>query len=355
MVTTIYTPILRWREAEKKAIKDLSINIKDSLLPLFSFQYSTKNLKNNDLKTACSQMALSIPQEICLSWGDGRPFLADFDSIVPQSNKYSLFCDFMTNAAKLHLLPIPVVDPCDDPAYIKKAITLSPNSKLCLRLRGKDLSDANAIAGFCAKYHFQNKNNLTIVYDLLDNTTEKFFEDVLSSIDATPNINEYENVILAASSFPVDMSKITSENYIIPRTEWLNWKKHNHEPHVRYPSFADHTIRHPIYKPALEFHQATTTIKYTTNQTWLCLKGEINNYEKYLASANALIKMPEFCGESFSAGDHFIANKGNFLLQYIKDPSLKNTGNNTQWIYAGINHHITFVTNQLSNLGAKSE
>ena len=351
MVNMSYTPILRWREAEKRALFDLSEYERDFLLPMLSFQYSAKDIREGDFRAACSRMATSLPQEICTFWGDGRPFLADFDTIAPLGYKRSLFRDFMVNATKLYLEPIPVVDPCDEPEYIESAISLSISGELCLRFRGKDLFNTSTLLDFCAKYNLSNLEKLTILFDLLDKTDEEVFKNVLSTIDSIPNVDRYKNIIVAASAFPVDMSKITSENDHIVREEWTNWKKYIHATHLRYPSFADYTIRHPIYKPALDFHQPTTTIKYTIDTEWLCLKGEVGNYKKYLASANALMKAPEFCGSNFSAGDRFIADKGRLFPNYIKKISNKGTGNNTQWIYAGINHHIVFVINQLSNLG----
>ena len=355
MVKTIYTPILRWRQAEIQALRDL--NNKNNILPMMIFQYPTKILSSNDEKVflqACGSMAETIPQEICSSWGDGREFFADFDVIEPQKNKEKFANDFIKNATKLNLMPIPVVDPYDSIDFIKQIIALSQkhlDGKICLRLRGKDLTNpAQVVKNFCSQYKIPELK-LSIIADLLDDTSEKSYADTLQALMKIETITLYDNLIIAASAFPIDMSKITDEKNTIAREEWNNWQKYcSAEKFLRYPTFADYTIRHPIYNPSAEFHLPSATIKYTLSKEWLFLRGKKGKNEHYLSNASTFVKTPLFYGKDFSAGDEYIAKKGEFFETYRKNPTLKGTGNAREWIYAGINHHITVVADQLANL-----
>ena len=86
-----YTPILKWKKAEESALKELQNNQKDAVLPLLEFIRPNKSIKRNGAKvTICvdddelvNELSSKIPQDILLSWGDGRSFLADFSLIAP--------------------------------------------------------------------------------------------------------------------------------------------------------------------------------------------------------------------------------------------------------------------------------
>lgn len=307
---------------------------------------------------ACNIMSKDIPQEICLSWGDGRDFFADFDIIEPLDNKQRFFSSFMNNSLELNLKPIPVLDPYDHANFKKQATSFSHehlNGKVCFRIRQKDMGNIEQLVdAFCTDYHI-TANNLSIIVDLLDDTSKTDYLKAVESLNQLKNINTYNHIIVAASAFPVDMSKINEENDTIERTEWLNWiNNYSTKKYLRYPTFADYTIRHPIYNPMAEHYAPSATIKYTLPEKWLFLKGGKGKNEHYLANANTLIKTTSFYGASFSAGDNFIAKKGEHFIAYRNNPKIKGTGNAKQWIYAGINHHITLVADQLANFPDKA-
>ncbi len=113
---------------------------------------------------------------------------------------------------------------------------------------------------------------------------------------------------------------------------------------TRRPTFGDYTIQHPIYKEPLENCNPSASIRYTYSEHWvimrgqgLCQKGSPGNAQ-YLAEAQLLCDMDEFCGKDFSGGD-----------QYIEETSQqpKSPGTPYTWLRAGINHHITYTTRQV--------
>jgi hypothetical protein len=68
-------------------------------------------------------------------------------------------------------------------------------------------------------------------------------------------------------------------------------------------------------------------------------------FKQYPDWAILLCDLPEYCGETYSSGD-----------EYIKEMSLQSTktGDASEWLQAGINHHMTFVVRQLASLRGSS-
>ena len=368
-----YTPILKWKKAEEGAIKDLSNSQKDSILPMFEFIRPTqvsKTAKNLGITNAEDELVRrlsgTIPKDILLSWGDGRLFFADFTLIEPIKTRMKFSNNFIQNSCKLYLEPIPVVNlSADASEYIKNIVTLSIKylkSNICIRFNKADLIDAGLInkklSEFCNDYKLA-PDSISVFIDLKEDINIGCFEKAMFALKDIETPKNYMNIIIASGAFPEDMSKITTEDDRRDRIDWYNWSHNKSKWYnlLRYPAFADYTVRHPIYNEKAEHYRATATIKYTLDTEWRFFKGQVGKYEMCLAYASALREDRDFLGRDYSAGDKYIDDKGLYYYEYVrevnKNPTKKveGTGNATQWIRAGINHHIAVVVDQVANLG----
>ena len=169
------------------------------------------------------------------------------------------------------------------------------------------------------------------------------------------DIGKWRNFIFASGAFPVDLSQCKLDDpTTLPRHDWLNWLKQTSKKVNRKPTYADYTIRTPLFDESLQFHHATTSIKYTIADGWYVMKGIKHGYSLFLANAKLLVESSgHFYGEGFSSGDKNILQKAKHYDAYIKDPSIKGTGRNEDWIAYGINHHLALVVSQISSLGKK--
>jgi hypothetical protein len=77
------------------------------------------------------------------------------------------------------------------------------------------------------------------------------------------------------------------------------------------------------------------------------MRGQKGKSAQYLAAAQLLSQDTKFAsvfrGAAFSYGDAYIAEKG-------KDIQSKKTGNATNWLTVGINHHLANTVDQIANL-----
>lgn len=370
MVTKGYTPILKWKAAERNALCELTDIQKNKITPMLEFIRPillSSTAKKKGISSPEDELLLlhstSIPHNILTSWGDGRPFLSDLTLIAPDNLKIKFAKKFYENTSKLHLEAIPVFNLSDSQDYIETILNLSKLyafSKIGIRINSAQIFDINHIDN--ALNEINNRGfpyqDITLILDLKDDTSPTNFHNSVVKLEQIKSLQELEEVIIASGAFPKDMSKYSKddENNYQSRDDWLNWKGLKQQNLKRLPSFADYTIRHPIYDEEAMKHRSTATIKYTLSDRWHILKGEVGNFSNCLAYAHVLKDLNEFYGKNFSAGDRYIEEKGNYFTIYmqeqIKNPQKKisGTGNAQLWIQAGINHHIATVVDQLSNL-----
>jgi len=369
---SIYTPILKWKAAEMGALHDLRLSQKDNVLPLFELvppQLSKKDEKNGiTIREKLMQKSiLSIPQDILFNWGDGRIFFADFTLIPLQKDLRITFAEELCkNAALLHLEFIPVINlTADNNEFGESMVGISKKyslSQICIRVNNielRDINEVNSIIDYFINNSGFNYSNINLLIDLKENVNTNDYRHAYNSIKQINSIASFNRLILAGGAFPIDMSQFKQDEYNQQnRDDWLGWLSHASDGIERVPIYADYTIRHPVYNENVLSYKSTATIKYTLPDKWNFYKGGVGQYEHYLANASLLCKHSDFkqFGAQFSAGDKFIDEKGQYFAGYIKqknkNPEGKHggTGNTTQWLRAGINHHIAVVVDQLAKL-----
>ncbi len=163
-----------------------------------------------------------------------------------------------------------------------------------------------------------------------------------------PHLSAWNTVTITAGSFPPDLSHLQVGEHPVPRVEWQLWKGIAGSRHTsRIPLFGDYTILHPFVRPNFPGMNISASIRYTTDDYWVIMRGEgLRNeggagFDQYPANAELLMQRQEYCGAEFSYGDRYI---------FERPLKRKNPGNPTTWIAAGVNHHLTFVVRQIRML-----
>lgn len=358
-----YVPILKWKRAEQNALQALSDEDKKLMTPLIQFVMpKPKSVANPDesLISRFREKMAELPKQILKAWGQGAIFI-DFSLLHTPALKVESVKAITASGHGIGLRLIPVLNLSDN-AELKKAICATArkySSGICLRLVRYDLSSNTDTVRLDKEIEtFLRESGLTEEnVDLLVDTKEigqngEYGKYVRAS-QKVPNLMNWRTFIFASGAFPADMSAydIQDEN-LIPRRDWKYWRDQLNEKNViRKPTFADYTIQYPIYQESSQFFPPTTTIKYALEDAWYIMKGRKQIFEMYLANANQLVKeRGRFCGEKFSYGDRYIAEKAKHFPVYMKDKTVKGTGSTETWLTAGINHHLVLTARQIANL-----
>ena len=373
-----YVPILKWKSAEQRALKDLKEEDKKQITPLIELvmpkvssiykdrekkiKKTPEEMTNEMLQKFKEKRVKVIPKEILEFWGTA-PILIDFSLLHDGEHTTQLKVDGMNaiipDGIALGLSLTPVVGLNDDTEIRSAVCALAKKCGhgFCLRISASDLMDVaklnEKITTFLGACGVDEKDiDLLIDVKAISEKAGVYLQYV-SFTQQIKNLNKWRNFIFSSGAFPEDLSECKfGDPSFLSRFDWINWVeyfKNKSTELTRIPTFSDYTIRNPIFKESLQFYHSTTSIKYTLEDTWMVMKGKVREYELYLASANLLANSEHFSGEDFSAGDKFIAEKAKHYPAYMKNKKLKGTGGSEDWIYMGINHHLTLVAHRVAN------
>jgi len=190
--------------------------------------------------------------------------------------------------------------------------------------------------------------DLRSIGDVPGISTSQWRRLVRGALAGVERLPDFSTVTLLASSFPKDLSGVGADTYVeLPRLEWALWKSLVESPSDQTtPRFGDYPISHPqLMEIDPRLMRMSANIRYTTPESWLLVKGRNvrdYGYAQFNELAELLVNHQEYSGESYSAGDAFIAQ----CARGTAGP-----GNATTWRKVGTNHHITLVANQVATLG----
>ena len=312
------------------------------------------------------KVLLKKAQELSKYWGD-EPLFIDLwhlDQLKPplQSSKGIHPLEFL--ARELHsnksllfpprafLIPVTGLKRSADYQSTIRSIVRTDHRGVCIRLFLDDVQNPS----------FQKNLEHLLAYLQLRPREVDLLVDYQSICNSSPNIvwvcnrlpsiQSWRTFTIASGAFPKDLSDLEkNRQHQLPRLDWLTWRNLESQPIPRLPSYSDYTIQHGIYSEPPRWANISASIRYTTEEYWVIMRGEgVRNeegpgYEGYLGNAMLLTERGEFCGANFSYGD-----------KYINKMSLqsKRPGSPQTWLQAGINHHLTFVVRQIASLFCSS-
>jgi hypothetical protein len=358
-----YVPILKWKRAEQSALQVLNDEDRKLITPLIQFVMPKSKSAANPEKQFESVIASfreklpQLPHHILKAWGTA-PIFVDFSLLYTTPLKIDSAKQITASGQALGLRVIPVLSLNDD-AELKKTIysvAKKYSSGMCLRLVPHDLSDPaklNTKIGDLLRGSGLTGAEVDLLVDAKEIGENGAYGRYVRASQQIANLANWRAFIFASGAFPADLSncKIDEEN-LIPRLDWSNWRAQlNQKNGMRKPTFADYTIQHPIYKESSQFFHPTASIRYALADSWYIMKGKKQKFEMYLAHAKLLADdRAKFCGEGFSCGDKYIADKARHYPVYVKNPKVKGTGSTEGWLTAGINHHLVLTAHQIANL-----
>lgn len=354
-----YVPILRWKWGERNAIGELRASRKADVTPLIELVPTDYNLVKKNKQIDIPSTSEKFTNELNDCWGTTTVFL-DLQHISGISKtaqlEFQLLENILDHSKKLNLSIIPVIYLGKDSNFNKtiKDINKQNKNALCLRLNYWRILQADfqdSIDQLFNQLSLKPKEtDLIVDYGSIYNDIKP---DIASNVySKIPYIDSWRTFTFASGVFPQYLSELYQPGrHQLNRDDWMFWLNNFYKnSSERIPTFSDYTIQHPKYIEPPTTNNPGANIIYTSYDYWVIMKGEAlrkkggTGHAQYPASARLLKESIEFCGENFSYGDTYV-------FQKALDINTPKTGTPKEWLKAGINHHITFVVDQLSNLG----
>ena len=353
-----YVPALRWKQGEKEALGWLGDSAKSRIMPLI--ELIPKNFKNAEGKRVSVRKAIAkFIDELGQFWGD-RSVFVDLHNVVESGirapKNQSHLVEMLSTEARRNrpLIPryfsiVPVTSLARSSGFqlAIKSVAKTDKSGVCLRLTPGEILDRSFVLVLQKTLEKieVDVQDCDLVIDAMYVTEIRPLQEIL---DALPQLPNWRTVTFLGGAFPKDLQEYEKDSvHKITRNEWFYFREQIQllSQGMRLPVFGDYTVQHAIYSEPPEHCNPSASIRYAHEDYWVIMrghglthKGSLGN-DQYLAEAQLLCGMDEYCGDEFSKGDDYI------------NSSWKNEKKGTPmtWIRAGINHHMEFVSAQVQN------
>jgi len=329
-----YVPLLRWKRAERVGLRALTTNIRGQITPFVELVPTVDNAPSK------------VSADIRSSWGFS-PFFLDFVNLpdVESDDIVARVSEALRFAGTRAILVTGLDRGPNYQTAIANAVTTDKRGA-CIRLFPHDLGSSWLpihLADVLKRLGLTPEQvDIVADYQLLSDFAMPFIE----LCKKLPHLQRWRTFTVISGAFSKDLTEYDKNGqYTRSREDWLFWNAHGRVSLPRRPTYGDYGIQYALYTEPPERSNPSASIRYTAHDYWVIMRGEgLFNEDgpgnsQYGANAQLLCEREEFCGRSFSYGDRYIDN----LSQGIEGP-----GNPETLLRAGTNHHITFVTDQLS-------
>jgi hypothetical protein len=337
-----YVPILKAKQSECIALRNVELKYKKFMTPLFEIQpRETRKLLDR------------ITKQIRQRWTDSYFLFLDVDREYLSHNLQEALQNYSTALDDgygngFSYVPVTGLNrPQEYQNLVSEKITENGQG-VCIRLINDDwfdLEQTSTDIEDLLSFLRTNKRETDLILDFgafLPNQAGAIATSVVNIINSINNVNGYRTLTFSGTAFPGRPSAIPKVTNMLPRSELQVWHSLTVNRNLtRIPSLGDYTTVHPVF-PDVDFRFVTiqAKIKYATKSDWIYIRWEKGNSSNFVDVCQQLVRNPEFKGENFSWADKRIydcAQHGGA------------TGNAPYWVTLGINHHLTLLAQQCAN------
>ncbi|MDH5548198.1 MAG: beta family protein [Gammaproteobacteria bacterium] len=353
---SIYVPVLKWRQGEYQALYKLKTKVKDKIVPLIVIPPIEYNFEERKMKHTPHEHIDPFPKKFCTKWGTRHALIDLHDSLEDKlmDDGETVIAHVFQSLLKEGCNITPVTGFSKSSGYqsdIKKI--LKGNDKgVAFRIFLEELMEPslnNSINDLLKTLQIERKQ-VDLILDLEQpQSFEPYvtFSKALSHRIATiKQLSEYRSLVIIGTS--LQLSEVSKPGGKVQRHEWGLYKEllTNLVNTGQTPSFGDYTIENPKFISGdMRLMKPAGKVVYTIADYWYVTKGKAfrGNESQMVDHCQSIINSGHFSGSDFSIGDKRISDTAT---------GKEGTGNLSTWKQVGVNHHLTKVVEQLSNLHA---
>jgi len=334
-----YVPIVKCKMGEQKALLNLDDTVKDSVIPLIEIPLFTQ---------AMIKKGATVDSVIASFWGNRKfyfYFMPDWYSDYDDFNEFLVekIKPLCKNANAIPVIDLSLVD------YVNDWTDISANG-VTIRIRNNEFGDIEDILNQLFNDTILQRKKTNLLFDLQYISENDLFSKtsmIKAAFSDLEKANEFESIIISCASFPKQFTSIESRKiYRFKRIEneiFANALKLSERFNFNYV-YSDYGPSDIAENGFVIGMSPNFKIKYTAFDDYLFIKGiQIKkgglDIENVQALAKILIECSEYSGDYYSWGDKNIYD--------IARGILKSSGNLTTWVAYAMNHHITFITDQI--------
>lgn len=326
-----YVPILKTKAGERWAIDRLDLAARQFITPLFEIH---SHKKKGDVEHA---------QDVCDAlnnvWPDSLFFLDTLwlhDIVGDPSILEGVF----NYARAVGLQAIPVVRTTYDQATLDVIRDIdAADSRGCLvRYPASELAAAASAIPPVVAYLQIPPDRIDLMLDYRHHPM-----NLAGDVPSLPTVHVWRTFSAASGACPRSMATYPLNVWHqLPRHDWMTWEAGVVGGGLtRKPAFSDYTVRDP--GPPVGGGDPPVSLKYTSDSHWLARLGrkfQAGFSTDIYAICADLVTRSEYRGPTFSIGDAAISR----TAQRLGGP-----GSPQYWLQWAMNHHMTFVADQIQS------
>jgi len=348
-----YVSVLRWKRGEHVALASLEGADRDAITPLVEIPPDDFPPDNPEASANLGKRLPRLSAAVEVARGSHRTFV-DFGLLgggVKTPGGREPLTEFFSLLEGGGSYTVPVTGLTRQPDYQIAARSIAIKAReLALRLTLNDFIRPTPKGDIDTLLEghglVPEEVHLLVDFGLVANAAPSF-SHVCARV---PALARWLTFSVLAGSFPKDLSHLPIGTHLLARSEWRQWRKQalQEKPLPRLPTFGDYTTQHPIYRIPPPGANVSASVRYTSEEDWLVMRGEglrshgSPGYAQYPAIAALLCDQKEFRGPDFSSGDLYIWQ--------VANQEIASTGSPETWLRAGINHHLVSAIRQLSGM-----
>jgi len=353
-----YVPILKGRQGEYGALQTIPREVKSRVVPVVEIPPIPWDFAEEQPDKTVDQHLQGIGAKLERAWGVEAPMFVDLLWIAEDARMADGVhpLTYVFGAARergLQVIPVTGLVRGDEYQTACREIISRDRRGVCLRLQREDFDESQDLVQQVSDLLNAlrvSPSDADLILDLraLSGTEGgTLMAAVPALIRNVPRLNEWRAFALAATAFPENLAGLPpSELSSLPRLEWVLWRNLvSRSRTLRLPAFSDYGIAH-VQPSEVDprVMRPSASIRYTTDETWLILKGRNlrdHGYPQFHDVSRFLVRRPEYNGPEFSWGDQYVDDCANERV---------GTGNLTTWRKVGTSHHLAFVLSQLASV-----
>jgi len=339
----IYIPVLKTKTTSFKALQALKPSSKEQIIPVLEIVPDTE---------------IDLAKNLSKYWVQGSPIYLDFLFLDGDENLVNIITRTIQSCLSVGIDVIPVWGPERTPDYlaaikqlshdgIKKIAFRFPESIFSPKIESKIIKRAFAELDNV----FSEKHVFLDLEDISSGQAQYYAAIALLSQLYSPSFSVFGCI---AGAFPnsTQLLEYKGRSEEIPRYDFELWKqlKASGESFASNLCYGDYTIRDIELPFSGHSTSIIPTLRYTKESTFYIQRGishkkHMRGMYQFNDLCRELIQKSFYRGPNFSDGDRIIHEKG---TQLNSAP-----GNPATWAQIGVNQHIEFVVQQISQVCAE--
>lgn len=343
-----YLPILKWKQGERIALRNLTNAQWEGVTPLIELLPISAAPSFTELQTALPAYVDKIAIELAKTLPEGTAFAVDTRYVSTgyprQAQLLSAVCGRLHKQTKLPVLPvIPSALVQSEPGQLGR---VSDRFSECIVRIDTPSIGLPQLQPIVALVEEAFKDG--IVHIVVDQFSLVGKEPKAMALAVKPYLTAAmtsgsASVTIAGGSFPVNLIGFKQGTFDIERVEWKIWKQIQKGGVYADVKYSDYCVTHPALGPVVDPTQMnpSVAIRYAADAYWRLFKaggfkkGAPNQYQ---ALCQLLLGDSVYTDPTYSYGDKCYAEAAAAKL---------GNGNPSSWRRDATNHHLVLTTRAL--------